>query len=69
MDLAVLRANVDFSQSSLSSKGIEAYWPRTPKLFEAVSARAGRLSSAGAELRKTFGGTPSFNTVREQNRP
>jgi hypothetical protein len=56
MNLAELRAIVDFSQSSLSGEGTEAYWPRAPKLFEAVSARAGRPSSAGAEPRKTFGG-------------
>jgi len=56
MNLMELRANVDFSQSSLSGEGTEANWPRAPKLSEDVSARAGRPSSAGAELRKTFGG-------------
>jgi hypothetical protein len=38
------------------NEGIEANWPRTAKLFEAVSARAGRTSSAAAERMKTFGG-------------
>jgi hypothetical protein len=34
MPLAVFRANVDFSQSSLSSEGNEACWPMSAKLFE-----------------------------------
>jgi hypothetical protein len=66
MHQAELRANVDFSQSSLSREGIEADWPRTPKLFEAVSAEAGRPSSAGAERRKTFGGPKGRIDLSEQ---
>jgi len=34
MNLPDLRANVDFSQSSLSGEGTEANGPRAPKLFE-----------------------------------
>jgi len=53
-----IRANVDFSQWSLSIEGIpveRSDKTGTAKLFEAVSARAGRPSSAAAEMRKIIG--------------
>jgi len=57
MNLAVFAANGGFSQSSLSIFGNpevsrEADNLGTAMLFEAASARAGRLSSAAAENAK-----------------
>jgi len=55
MNLARLRANVDFRQSSSSIFGypggsaVGGDNTGTAKLFEAVSARAGRPSSAAAK--------------------
>jgi len=59
MNLAYFRANHDFSQWSLSDEGMPVERSDNTgmaMLFEAVSARAGRLSSAATEERKIIGG-------------
>jgi len=72
MPLSGFRASVDFSQWSLSNKGIPrpterlAIWDG--EAVRAVFARANAVSSAAAELRKIIGVPLNFIMVGQNRR-